>query len=144
MADKMAQAIAQGSGIEFCEIQFGSACFTQPVAETVETPQPDFEEVKHLCSDKPLRFNPPRKQTVRVIVGKLGQFVRMSAPELDIVVDGATAEEARKYFREEVAKRGHGVWLRFDVGPTRREEIEKGLDAPEDEDWPEPTDNSEG
>lgn len=53
----MPQAIAQGNGAEFCEIRFGPACFVKPVSETVETPEPDFEEVKHLCSDRPLRFN---------------------------------------------------------------------------------------
>jgi len=58
MKDKeMAQALAQGNGTAFCEIRFGPACFVKPVSETVVTPEPDFEEVKHLCSDKPLRFN---------------------------------------------------------------------------------------
>ncbi|MHC4475688.1 MAG: hypothetical protein ACYTEL_08580 [Planctomycetota bacterium] len=143
MADEMEQAVAQGSGVELCEVKFGPACFGQAVTETVETPQPDFEEVKHLCSDKPLRFGCRRKHTVRVIVGRLGSMVRMSAPQLDIVVDGATEQEARKAFLQEASKRQDSAWLRFDVGPTKAEEVSEGLNAPEDEDWPEP-DDSEG
>lgn len=77
----------------------------------------------------------PRKETVRVIVGELGRVVRMSAPSLDIVVEGSDRGQAWTRFLEEIRKRGDSAWLRFDVGPTRREEIEKGLDIPEDEDW---------
>ena len=62
MKDKeMTQALAQGNGTAFCEIRFGPACFVKPVSETVVTPEPGFEEVKHLYSDKPLKFNQPPK-----------------------------------------------------------------------------------
>ena len=62
MSQRMGETMAQGSGVEFCEIRFGPGFFTtKPASETVETPQPDFEEIKHLCSDKPLQFyRPPR------------------------------------------------------------------------------------
>jgi hypothetical protein len=77
----------------------------------------------------------PEKRTVRVIVGQLGSLVRMRASELGIFVEGYTREEAWRKFLEQVRIRDDAAWLRFDVGPTRREEIEKGLDIPEDEDW---------
>jgi hypothetical protein len=67
----------------------------------------------------------------------------MSAPDLDIVTEGSSQEEAWVKFLEEIRKRDDSAWLTFDVGPTRREEIAKGLDAPEDEDWSEPTDDAE-
>jgi len=57
MKQKMTETIAQGSGVEFCEIRFGPGFFIRPASETVEMPEPDFEEIKHLCSDKPLCFN---------------------------------------------------------------------------------------
>ena len=59
MGDKISKAIAQGNGTEFCEIRFGPACFAKPASETVAMPEPDFEEVKHLYSNKPLRINQP-------------------------------------------------------------------------------------
>jgi hypothetical protein len=79
----------------------------------------------------------PLKQDIRVIVGQLGHTVRMSAPDLDIVVEGANREQAWTNFLEEIKKREDSAWLSFDVGPTRREEIQEGLNAPEDEDWSE-------
>jgi len=79
----------------------------------------------------------PLKQEVRVIVGQLGYTVRMSAPDLDIVVEGTNRGEAWAKFLEEIKRRDDSAWLRFDVGPTRREEIEEGLNAPENEDWSE-------
>ncbi len=60
--EKMSQALARGNGSGFCEIRFGPAYLTKPASETVSTPEPDFEEVKHLCSDKPLRFNQVKKK----------------------------------------------------------------------------------
>jgi len=59
MGQKMGETLAQGSGIELCEIHFGPGFFMKPACETMETPQPDFEEVKHLYSDKPLQFYRP-------------------------------------------------------------------------------------
>lgn len=81
----------------------------------------------------------PRKQTVRVIVGQFGDIVRMSAPELDIVVDGTGQGQALARFGEEIRKRQDSTWLAFDFGPSRPEEIAEGLNAPENEDWSEPT-----
>ncbi|MBW1995723.1 MAG: hypothetical protein JRI77_14960 [Deltaproteobacteria bacterium] len=86
----------------------------------------------------------PSKQTVRVIVGRFGQFVRMSAPELGIVVEGSDQEEAWANFLGEIRKRDDGSWLTFDVGPTRDQEIAQGLNAPEDEDWSEPVGSTKG
>jgi hypothetical protein len=77
----------------------------------------------------------PPKQTVRVILAELGHFVRMSAPELDIVTEGSNRQRAWAKFLREIRKRDDSAWLLFDVGPTRPEEIEEGLSAPEDEDW---------
>lgn len=79
---------------------------------------------------------PPRQQ-VRVIVGEFGSIVRMSAPSLDIVSEGSNRDKAWANFLEEIRRRDDAAWLTFDVGPTRREEIAEGLDAPENEDWSE-------
>ncbi len=85
----------------------------------------------------------PLKQDIRVIVGHLGHTVRMSAPDLNIVVQGSDRGEAWSRFLEEIRKRGDSAWLSFDVGPTRADEIAEGLDAPEDEDWAEQADDPE-
>lgn len=77
----------------------------------------------------------PQRQTVRVILGQFGKVVRMSAPEIDIVVEGLSRDETWTKFLTEARKREDSVWLKFDVGPTRPEEIAEGLNAPEDEDW---------
>ena len=58
MSEEMAQAIAQGNGIEQCTILFGPAFLVEPASETMVTPEPEFEEIKHLLGDKPLKFNP--------------------------------------------------------------------------------------
>lgn len=87
-----------------------------------------------------------RLRTVRVILGQLGQLVRMSAPEVDIVTEGSTPEEAWLKFREEIEERfgaEERIWFSFDIGPTRREEIAEGLNAPEDEEWPELSEENE-
>lgn len=81
----------------------------------------------------------PPRQKVRVILGKFGAIFRMSAPELNIVTEGSNREEVWTKFLEETRKREDSAWLVFDVGPTRREEIEQGLNAPEDENWSEMT-----
>jgi len=89
----------------------------------------------------------PPKQRVRVILGKFGNVVRMSAPELDIITEGSNRDEAWAKFLEVLKirfKPEDNAWFSFDVGPTRREEIEEGLNAPEDEDWTEPVVDAEG
>lgn len=65
MNQKMPKTVTKGSDSEFCEIRFGSAFFEQPASETIVTPEPDFEEVKHLCSNKPLQFYRPPKPLQR-------------------------------------------------------------------------------
>lgn len=92
----------------------------------------------------PSLYFSPEMQTVRVILGKLGQLVRMSAPAIDIVVEGASIDETWAKFLEEIGKQDYRNWMSFDVGPTRREEIEEGLNVPEDEDWSEPADCPKG
>ncbi len=57
----MGETMIRGSGVESCEIRFGPGFFTKPASETVETPEPKFEEVKPLYSDKPLRFHRPQR-----------------------------------------------------------------------------------
>jgi hypothetical protein len=86
----------------------------------------------------------PKRQTIRVILAELGPVVRMSAPDLNLVVEGESQGEAWTMFLDEIGKRNDGAWLSFDVGPTRREEIAEGMDAPEDEDWSEPIEGDEG
>ena len=76
-------------------------------------------------------------RTVRVILGHLGECYRFSAPDLDVVADGDTIQGAWGDFLKVVRVRNDASWLRFDVGPTRPDEIAAGLDAPEDEDWAE-------
>jgi hypothetical protein len=59
----------------------------------------------------------------------------MTAAGLGISAEGDTREEAWRKFLEQLSGREDSAWFRFDVGPNRREEIEKGLDIPENEDW---------
>ena len=77
-------------------------------------------------------------RTVRVVLGRLGSTVRLSAHDLGVVVDGDTIEQAWDHFLRAVGGRDDAAWLMFDVGPTRPEEVDAGIDASEDEDWSEP------
>jgi len=72
---------------------------------------------------------------VRVVVGYLGDVVRVSAAELGIVADGHSVESGWDAFLDMVSLRSDASWLAFDVGPTRTHEVDGGLDAEEDEDW---------
>lgn len=83
------------------------------------------------------------RQTVRVILGRFGEVVRLSAPEIDVVTEGQSPDEAWAKFLVEISKREDSASLSFDVGPTRRDEIMAGLNIPEDEDWSEPLRESE-
>ena len=74
-------------------------------------------------------------RTVRVVVGHLGSAIRMSAPEIGVFVERDTIQGTWAAFLDAVRDRDDAGWLAFDVGPTRPEEIEEGLDAPEDEEW---------
>ncbi|UCC30643.1 MAG: hypothetical protein JSU86_20910 [Phycisphaerales bacterium] len=78
-------------------------------------------------------------RTVRVVLGRLGGIFRLSAPELEVVAEGETISDAWDSFRSVVSARDDAAWLTFDVGRTRPGEIADGLDAPEDEDWAEPS-----
>lgn len=55
MGKEMAQAIGQGNGADRCAIFLGLEFLVKPVSETVLTPEPKFEDIKHLLSDKPLK-----------------------------------------------------------------------------------------
>jgi hypothetical protein len=57
MSKEMTQAIAQGNGAERVEFFFGRAFIVEPASETVVTKEPDFEEIKNLLSDRPLKFH---------------------------------------------------------------------------------------
>jgi len=78
---------------------------------------------------------------VRVIIGRFGQAYKISAPKIDIVTEGRNPDEAWANFLVEISKREDSASLSFDIGPTRLEEIEEGLNAPEDEDWSETIDD---
>lgn len=56
MNQQVDSTITQASDVKFCQFVFGSVLLIQPASETVGIPEPDFEQIKHLCSDKPLRF----------------------------------------------------------------------------------------
>ena len=79
-------------------------------------------------------------RTVRVVLGRLGDVFRFSAPELDIVVDAGAMAGAWEAFLDRVSVRQDAAWLSFDVGPLRTAELLTALDAPEDEDWADPAD----
>jgi len=85
----------------------------------------------------------PCVRRIRVIIGKLGSVERLSAPELDIMAEGADFSEAWNSFLDLVRKREDCSWLTFDLGYTRPSEIAEGLDIPEDEDWAEQADSDE-
>jgi len=61
MSKKMPESIAQGNGSRMSEVCFQFPLAVKPVAETAFTAEVDFDSVKHLYSDKPLRFNRPKK-----------------------------------------------------------------------------------
>jgi len=52
MLQNRVETFAPGTSTGFNEVQFNK----DAIAETVMRPEPDFEQIKHLCSDKPLRF----------------------------------------------------------------------------------------
>jgi hypothetical protein len=64
---------------------------------------------------------------VRVVFGKLGSFVRLSAPDLGVVAEGDSFEKAWGSFIGVILQRSDSAWLTFDVGPTRSEEVTEGL-----------------
>lgn len=72
MIKEMAQAIGQGNGAERCAIFFGPEFLVKPVSETVLTPEPKFEDIRHLLSDKPLRaYRRPTMEEVEAIEDKI-------------------------------------------------------------------------
>jgi hypothetical protein len=77
----------------------------------------------------------PTQRKVRVIIGFLGPMIRLSAKDLNLMVEGTNFIEAWSSFRELVYKREDSPFLTFDVDRLRPEEISQALDVPEDEDW---------
>jgi len=68
MSEKISEAISQSTGSDPQRIMLGPAYFMKPVAETIVMPEPNFEEKKHLYSDKPLRFRTaPTMQNLEAI-----------------------------------------------------------------------------
>jgi hypothetical protein len=56
MSPEIANTKSQAPSVEFCEVRFGAEILIKPASDTVNVPEPSFEQIKHLCSDKPLRF----------------------------------------------------------------------------------------
>lgn len=77
----------------------------------------------------------PCIKTIRVILGSIGSMKRLSAPELDLFVDGVSYDETWTQFIQLVAARSDASFFSFDVSHLRVEEMLEALDAPEDEDW---------
>ena len=84
-----------------------------------------------------------KRKAIRVILGRLGEIYKMSAPKIGIVTEGLNIAEAWKTFFAEISKLKDSAYLTFDVGPTRSDEIAEGLNIPEDEDWSESLSESE-
>jgi len=55
MSAELTESVALGSGTNLCAIRLGSVFFQGVKYETVVRPEPDFDVVKHLYSDKPLQ-----------------------------------------------------------------------------------------
>jgi hypothetical protein len=55
MSTELTESVALGS-TNLCAIRLGDVFFQGVESETVVRPEPDFDEVKDLCSDKPLQF----------------------------------------------------------------------------------------
>jgi hypothetical protein len=83
MSKEMAQAIAQGNGVERFAFFLGPALFIEPSSETVVTQEPDFEEIKNLLSDRPLKFHR-----------------RLANEELEALEDEADLRDALKSLKE--------------------------------------------
>jgi len=79
----MAQAIGQGNGVDHCAFFLGPAFLVKPASETVMTPEPDFEEIKHLLSDKPLKF-----------------YRRLTIEEVEALEDEIDLKDALKSLKE--------------------------------------------
>lgn len=82
-------------------------------------------------------------QSVRVIRGRWGPLVRLSAPHIGVTADGNDFDAAWGEFVRLVSTRPDSPWLTFDVGPLRDDEIAQALDAPEDEAWSNPANSHE-
>jgi len=62
MLQNRVETVAPGTSTGFNEVQVNEATFENPVAETIIMPEPNFEQKKHLYSEKPLRV--PRRHTI--------------------------------------------------------------------------------
>ena len=101
----------------------------------IDTKDPVYEtsETDKITSAPTIAY--PALRKVRVIIGKLGPTIRLSAIDLNLIADGQNFFDAWANLCALIKNREDRQYLRFDVGPLRREEIDRALDAPEDEDW---------
>jgi hypothetical protein len=83
MSKEMAEAIGQGIGAERCAIFLGSSFLVKPASETVVTPEPEFEDIKHLLSDKPLK-----------------SYRRLTSEEVEALEDEIDLKDALKSLEE--------------------------------------------
>jgi hypothetical protein len=83
MSEQISQAIGQSVGTDLHEIKLGPACFLKPVADTIMMPEPNFEEVKHLYTDRPLQA-----------------FRRPTAADLEAIEDEIDLKDAIKSLDE--------------------------------------------
>jgi hypothetical protein len=56
MTPQMYETIAESPNIESCEFRFGPGFAMELAGHTVEKHEPEFEDVKDLCTNMPLRF----------------------------------------------------------------------------------------
>ena len=62
MNKKVNGTITNGNGTFTSEIRLPTEPLPKPVCNTIkQAPEPKFEEIQHLHSNKPLRFNRPHK-----------------------------------------------------------------------------------
>ncbi len=108
------------------------SCLGSDIHRRARSREPDQESSSYVGDSFTLHV-------IRVVVAQLGAIYRISAPELAVFVEADTFRETWCKFLETVRLRDDAAWLLFDVGPTRREEIDAGLESMEDEDWAEPT-----
>ncbi len=57
MSNKEAQTITKGGKSELFEIDIDSSILLTPQSCSLDIPEPTFDEIQHLVSDKPIRFN---------------------------------------------------------------------------------------
>ena len=101
----------------------------------IETKEAIYQDIATNAITSTPAISYPTQRKVRVIIGKLGPMIRLSATDLNLMVEGPNFIEAWLSFRDLVDEREDSPFLTFDVGRLRLGEINLALDAPEDEDW---------